>query len=49
MLQKIAATQWRVLFVVVALAVTIPFVLWFAGMFWLAAIHKNPLGSDIWT
>jgi type IV secretion system protein VirD4 len=49
MLQKIAATQWRVLFVVVALAVTIPFILWFAGMFWLAAIHKNPLGSDLWT
>ncbi|MGV0999575.1 MAG: type IV secretory system conjugative DNA transfer family protein [Fluviibacter sp.] len=49
MLQKIAATQWRVLFVVVALAVTIPFILWFAGMFWLAAIHKNPLGGDLWT
>ena len=49
MLQKIAATQWRVLFVVVALSVTIPFILWFAGMFWLAAIHRNPLGADLWT
>ncbi|MGV1016838.1 MAG: type IV secretory system conjugative DNA transfer family protein [Fluviibacter phosphoraccumulans] len=49
MLQKIAAAQWRVLFVVVALAATIPFILWFAGMFWLAAIHKNPLGADLWT
>ena len=49
MLQKIAATQWRVLFVVVALSVTIPFVFWFAGMFWLAALHKNPLGSTLWT
>ena len=49
MLQRIAATQWRVLFVVVALSVTIPFILWFAGMFWLAAIHRNPLGADLWT
>ena len=49
MLQKIAATQWRVLFVVVALSVTIPFILWFAGMFWLAATHRNPLGADLWT
>jgi type IV secretion system protein VirD4 len=49
MLQKIAATQWRMLFVMVALTVTIPFILWFAGMFWLAAIHKNPLGSNLWT
>ena len=49
MLQKIAAKQWRVLFVVVALSVTIPFILWFAGMFWLAAIHRNPLGADLWT
>ena len=49
MLQKIAATQWRVLFVGVALSVTIPFILWFAGMFWLAAIHRNPLGADLWT
>ncbi len=49
MLQKIAATQWRVLFVVVALSVTIPFILWFAGMFWLAAIHRNPLVADLWT
>ena len=49
MLQRIAAAQWRVLFVVVALSVTIPFILWFAGMFWLAAIHRNPLGADLWT
>ena len=49
MLQRIAATQWRVLFVVVALSVTIPFILWFAGMFWLATIPRNPLGADIWT
>ena len=49
MLQRIAATQWRVLFVVVALSVTIPFILWFAGMFWLAAIHRNPLVADLWT
>ena len=49
MLQRIAAVQWRVLFVVVALSVTIPFILWFAGMFWLAAIHRNPLGADLWT
>ena len=49
MLQKIAATQWRVLFVVVSLSATIPFILWFAGMFWLAALHKNPLGSNLWT
>ena len=37
MLQRIAATQWRVLFVVVALSVTIPFILWCAGVFWLGA------------
>ena len=49
MLQRIAALQWRVLFIVVALAATIPFILWFAGMFWLAAIHRNPLGADLWT
>ncbi|BBU69042.1 hypothetical protein [Fluviibacter phosphoraccumulans] len=49
MLQRIAAAQWRVLFMVVALSVTIPFILWFAGMFWLAAIHRNPLGADLWT
>ena len=49
MLQRIAAAQWRVLFVVVALSVTIPFILWFAGIFWLAAIHRNPLGADLWT
>lgn len=49
MLQRIAAAQWRVLFVLVALSVTIPFILWFAGMFWLAAIHRNPLGADLWT
>ncbi len=49
MLQRIAATQWRVLFVVVALSVTIPFILWFAGMFWLAAIRRNPMGADLWT
>ena len=49
MLQRIAATQWRVLFVMMALSVTISFFLWFAGMFWLAGIHGNPLGADLWT